>query len=259
MITGLEPLHFSLLKELSKSPAHLAAALRAPRATTRGMRVSSGVHRLVLGERSGHKLVCFDGDRRQGKAWEAFAAEHAGEDVLTRPESDDAHAIAETVRADPLVRELLEGAQCEVPLSWEDSGFRCATRGVDILGPRWLADLKVTTNVEPERLQRHAEAMFWHAQLVWYQRGAAANRIDVKELYLVAVEASPPHVCTVLEMTEGMTELATKTLTRWTERLRQCVECETWPGYAMRPVPWVLRPGRDAEIDELDDEEEGAA
>lgn len=232
---------FSHLKHMARSPAHYRCAVEQPREPTRAMRVGTVVHRLVLGERPGHLVKRFEGEARRGKEWLAFVEANPGAELVTAPEWAEAEDIAAAVMSDPVATALLQGTATEAALEWEDAGTECGTSGVDFIGRGLLGDLKITTNVEPEKWQRHALNMLWHAQVVWYRNGARANGRDVSRgLFLLGVENTPPFVVTALELSEPVIELAEKTIALWLEKLRVCEENDFWPGYVQSPVPMVL-------------------
>jgi len=259
-------LHFSDLKKMALSARQYLYGVNNPIKPTTQMLIGTAVHFHLLGPRHGAKpLVIFEGKRRSGKEWDSFFARNGGAEILTAPEWERASYIAEAILVDPVARARLDGARYEVPLSWEESGFRCSTSGVDIISGAALADLKTTASTHPETWERHAFKMFYHCQMAWYRRGARANGIDCSRgLYLLGVETSPPFEVVELELTEKMIDLADRTLSLWLEKLRQCVlSCpeprafSDWPGYAAASVPWELRKRQreDEESDEDEDEE----
>jgi hypothetical protein len=253
----IEELNFSKLKHVARSGLHFHHGATTTTEPNRGMTVGSVSHFLVFGaQRVGAKpLVKYDG-RRAGKEWEAFAAKHADAEIVSASEWTDAEAIADAVRRDPVAQARLAGARFEVPLTWEDSGFRCSTSGIDIVNAGALCDLKTTTTTEPEAWKRHAFRLFYHCQMAWYRRGAVANGIDVsKGLYLLGVEAKPPHAVVELEMTWRLIDLANRTIDLWLSKLRTYVDSDQWPGYAQNPVPWDVPSWMDHGDGEEEDEE----
>jgi hypothetical protein len=78
--------------------------------------------------------------------------------------------------------------------------------------------------------------MFWHCQSAWYMDGATALCLDANRFYLLCVEASPPHVVTVLQMTEPVLEMGRKQLRLWIEKLLACEASDAWPGYVQSAV-----------------------
>jgi hypothetical protein len=251
-------LHFGYLKHMAKSGLHYLYAVNTKTVPTRAMKLGSLVNHLVLGKPpAGKTLVRFTGDARRGKAWDAFEAEHCGEDIeiLTAPEWDEGEAIAAAIRHDPVAQARLLGGRYEMPLAWEEDGVPCSTSGIDIVNAGALADLKTTTTTEPEAWKRQAFKMFYHCQMAWYRRGARANGIDTScGLYVLGVEVKPPFAVVELEMTEGLIDLADRTLSLWLERLKTFRQSMQFPGYAQAPIPWDV-PGWMIEEEGEDDDE----
>lgn len=233
--------HFSHLKKISDSGVQYLHSLSTPFEASRAMLIGTGVHHLVLGRRPTAKVAFFDGDKRAGAAWKEFAAAHPGYDILTAPEWAEAMLIAEAVKADPVAREYLEDARFEVPLTWEDSGLRCSTTGVDIVQPGRIGDLKTTSTTAIEAWKRQAFSFSYHCQMAWYRRGCVANGIDVSRgMFLLGVDTKPPFEVVVLEMSEELIDLAERTLTLWVERLKVYMESRQFPGRAQSAVVWTV-------------------
>jgi hypothetical protein len=260
--------HFNQLKKLALSPRQYLYAANHEIEPTRAMLIGTIVHLLVLGPRPGAKrIVRFSGPRRQGKVWDEFSAANADAEIVTATEWAEAEAIADAVSADPVARMRLDGARFEVPLTWEDHGFRCSTSGVDIITTRCaLGDLKVTTSTFPAAWERHAFKMLYPQQLAFYRRGATANGIDLSGgLFCLGVESKPPHEIVDLSLSQEMIDFADRSITLWLEKLRVLVEsCPSptsladWPGYAQSPVSWELPAWMQGEA-EADDEDETEA
>ena len=231
--------HFSHLKRLALSGKQYLHAVNTPTVPSPAMLLGTGVHSMVLGGRPEKPVVRFHGDTRKGNAWKAFKAANPGAEILTAPEWDHALQISRAVLADPIAQERLAGARFEVPLAWEEDGIRFSTSGVDILGNGALGDLKTATTTNPEDLQRQAFKMFYHCQLAFYRRGARANGLDVSRgLFLLCVETKGPHEVVDLELSEGLIDLADRTVSLWIEKLRTYRDANQWPGYAQSPVVW---------------------
>ncbi len=233
--------HFSTLKKIADSGVQYLHAVSSPFEPTRAMLIGTGVHHLVLGQRPTSKVARFPGEKRVGTAWKSFLEEHDGYDILTEPEWNEAEQIAAAVMADRVAREYLSGARFEVPLTWEDSGLRCSTTGVDIVQPGRIGDLKTTNTTEIEKWQRQAFSFSYHCQMAWYRRGCIANGIDVSHgMFLLGVDTKPPHEVVVLEMSEELIDLAERTLSLWIERLKVYAESKQFPGRAQSAVVWTI-------------------
>lgn len=234
--------HFSELKQFARSPAHYKARCERTFEPTRAMRIGTIVHHLVLGGAPRRKLVRFDGDARRGKEWTIFLEANPGCEIVTAPEWEEAEPIAAAVKNDPQFIEIIrDGALFEVPVEWEDGGLPCATGGIDIVTPTLIADLKMTSNTEPVRWQRHASSMLYHAQLAWYDTAARA-KLDVqpKRWLVIGCEVEEPYAMTILDLDAAGVEQGKKSIGLWLEHLRRCEDNDVWPAYASSPIPWSL-------------------
>lgn len=273
--------HYSALKAMARSPRHYVHACTKQTEPTRAMRVGTAVHARVLGTRPGQRLAVWEGKTRNDKGYKDWAARQEGAEILTQPEWLDAEGPAEAVLADPVARTILglrndtdatissiaHSTACEigammthtgnpvryeVPLTWTDNGIPYSTSGIDIIGPGYIAELKTTTNAEPEHFQRHAIKMLYNAQLAHYRMGCAASAVHYsadhldgvpwvpKDLYIIAVEVDPPHCVTVLQLTPEVIDHGERCVRAWQERLKVCADSGVYPGYSQSVVPFAL-------------------
>ena len=236
MLASDGTLHYSDLRQFSRSAAHYRHRVTSTYEPTRAMRVGTCVHHLVLGERVDRPLVVFPGDARRGKDWSAFQELNRGVEIVTQPEMDDAKPVAEAVLANRHVQGLLEGAATEVPLKWEMRGVPCSTGGVDILGRNYIVELKTTTCSEPEWFERHAFELLYNAQLAFYTEGARCNGKDITEAIIIAAEVEPPYPVTVFRLTADLLTEGAKSVALWLERYIACRDADSWPAYSQDVV-----------------------
>jgi hypothetical protein len=225
--------HFHDLKRLARSPAHYLAGLGVESEDTAAFRFGRLVHALTLGG----PVHVFEGARRAGKEWEAFAAAHNERDIYKRDEVDAARRVSDAVKAHPIASKFLDGAH-EVPAVWSMYGRKVATRGIDICNPRFICDLKTTSNAEPYTFQRGALRYAYHAQCAMYVDAARDMNLDVQHAFVIAVETAAPYAITVHQLTPRMLEEGRKLVRSWIERLRACEEANEWPGYVQSIVDW---------------------
>lgn len=239
-------IHFSELKQHAKSPAHVRLACERARDMTRPMVVGSITDDMVFS--GGRNVALYPGKVRNGKEWEAFKAANPGKTLCIQSELDDAMGAAEAVLRDPVAARYLDGCEFQRVMQWEAYGLQCAAGiagergGFDALhtGKEYIADLKITSDTEPDALSRHAWNMLWHVQGAWYLDGARALAIRARRFVLICAEANPPHNVTVLEVPDALIENGRKSLTHWTERHRACEAAGTWPGYVQAPVEMAI-------------------
>lgn len=249
-----EPVHFSNLKKMAKSPAHYRSAVVSQFEPTRPMRVGVCAHAAVLGPHSKRPLFVYDGERK-GNAWKDWALEkkaaHQKAELVTIAEWADAQDMAYALMEDPVAGPMLRGARSEVPLRWSDAGIDCETDGVDVLGDGWFADLKFVTTSEPAAFGRHAARLEYHAQMAWCKNACESNKINVSNgVFLIAIETEAPHVVTVHRMTEPTLEVGWRAVSLWMERLRVARNNDFYPGYAQSVLDFELPPWLMGEEDE---------
>lgn len=226
----LDPVRWSNLKNMALSPLHYRARLLAGRDTS-SMKLGRVVHHLLLG---GGEIVVFDGERRAGKIWDAFAAEHADKEIVKASELAEAERIAAAVRDNAEALSLLFGSK-ERLIDWEFCGRKMRSH-LDVLGARWVTDLKTTRSAKPEWFRWQAIKMAYHAQLAAYVDAARYVGAPVEEAYLVAVETEEPYAVTAMRLTERALEDGRKLNRLWMERLLSCEATGEWPGYVQSIV-----------------------
>lgn len=246
----IEPIHFSTLKLMAKSPAHV---LNHKRPDTVSLRKGRHFHRVLLGQ-DGYKIW---GGKRQGKPWLEFKAANPDTELVTLNEHSVAEEMAESVRRHPEVQRLglLEGIK-EQLIQWEWLGLKCAGTP-DIIAPhRHLVDIKSARDASPDRFQRQGRWLAYHAQLWNYRHGCMLNGLCDENLpvYVIATEPVPHYETTVFQLTERALEKGGRLCRLWMERLKGCIELGEFPGYASGIVEFDVP---DADMDGFGFEDEG--
>ncbi len=234
----MDPLRFSRLKLMGKSPAHYAAYVPQE---TGAMETGTAADRLLLG---GGPVLAYPGAVRRGKEYDAFAAANPDALIVTQKEGAIAYGIAEAVTACPDAMRLLTGIRQHTML-WDFNGRPC--RGTpDVRGDGFLTDLKTGETSDPRFFPFKVRRFAYHAQMSFYETGVAlANLPPVSESYIVAVEQAPPHVVTVYRLTAATIELGARLWRLWLEQLQVCEASGAFPPYSQSIV----------DLDLLDDNE----
>jgi exodeoxyribonuclease VIII len=229
----MDPLRFSRLKLMGKSPAHYAAYVPQP---TGAMETGSAADALLLG---GQKVLAYPGPVRRGKEYEAFCASNPGALIVTQKEGAIAYGIAEAVTSCPDAVRLLTGIRQHTML-WDFNGRPC--RGTpDVRGNGFLTDLKTGETSDPRFFPFKVRRFAYHAQMSFYETGVAlANLPPVTQSYIVAVEQAPPHVVTVYRLTEEAIELGARLWRLWFEQLQVCEASGAFPPYSQSIVDLEL-------------------
>jgi hypothetical protein len=227
------PVRFSHLKAFAKSAAHYRAAVQAGRPDSPTFRNGRLVHALILGGMDA--FAVYEGERR-GNAWKDFAAAHGDKEfIITSADLAKAQPIADAVLADRDAMALLEGEH-EVPVNWTNLGRACSSR-IDVIGRRWVTELKTSVDSSPWRFPHLAVRLGYHAQLSWYQHAARfMGRQDVDAAHIVAVEPVPPYAVTKFNLTPSALLEGEKMWRGWMERLLVCEAANVWPAYSEASV-----------------------
>lgn len=223
------PLRWSSLKWMAKSPAHYRYYLDHPVAETDAMRIGSYAHHLLFG--SPREFAVYQGVRR-GKEWDAFKGSRLSVTILNERESDAAKRVADNLQRSTEAAAVLSG-NVERRISWSLNGRECAgTPDAVSADGGIIADLKVTTDANPDKFYWHAARQGWLGQLAWYSDGLRACELGSPvEHYIVAVESKPPYVVQPFLLTYQAVEMGQRTYRLLFERLLVHEAADHWPGY----------------------------
>lgn len=251
------PARFHHLKEMARSPAHCLASFGSKySADSLAMRIGSGTHAMLFGQ----PFAVFTGkQRRKGtekkpSEWDLFSAQHAGKVIMNAREHAQAQAICAAIKSHEIASRLLfaPGVVHEETITFEQNG-RTRRSTPDARGPFHLAELKSTRNAEAKAFCRDARYRFYHAQIA--DQSAAIEALTgkrPKEVYVIAVEQTWPHVVTVFQALDRALELGRNLCRDWLDRLLLAEETGLWPGYAEQVVPLEIWEdfGDDEEVDD---------
>ena len=204
----------SLISTFLKSPnlAHqmITGSYRPPE--TAAMRFGTRFHALLdpEGRFAERHQRGPDVDRRT-KAWLSAEAEAqaAGIELVSADDWDALHAMAASVRANPIAASLLDGAEHEVGfrMKAQQGAFQVQCR-TDILH-RWshLADLKTTADVDT--FSGSVATYGYHRQAALYRWivSHACNGALLPFSFIVVEKDPPLHRCRVIELAEDYLSL----------------------------------------------------
>jgi exodeoxyribonuclease VIII len=229
---NVEPLRFSRLKLMGKSPAHYAAYVPEP---TGAMETGTAADRLLLGG----EVLSYPGQVRRGKDYDAFCERNPGALIVTQKEGAIAYGIAESVTKCADAMRLLTGVRQET-IYWDFNGRPC--RGTpDVRGDGFLCDLKTGETSDPRFFPFKVRRYAYHAQMSFYETGVMLAKLPpVTQSYIVAVEQAPPHVVTVYRLTDNTIELGARLWRLWIEQLQVCEASGAFPAYSQSIVDLEL-------------------
>ena len=244
--------NWSNLKNMARSPLHYFYGKQHQREDNTTLARGRGVHTATLEpEKFDSEYVIFPGKTRRGKEWDAFKEEHADTTILKAEERDKVWAAAEAVRRHPEARALMRSGVSEQSYKWIDaeSQLPCKCR-VDWVGDV-LFDLKSTGDVEARKFGNIAARLMYHGQLAMYADGSGHRG----KVFIVAVEAEPPHDVCVSEVDEDALLAGRELYTGMLKRVVECRASGVWLGrYPERTVLSLPR-----YIFEDDEQEDGTS
>jgi hypothetical protein len=231
------------LKRMRQSPAHFYGLQLDPHRPqseqTPAMRAGTLMH-LALFEP--HLLATLavrpadlDGRTKEGKAW---AAEHAGRQIVSAADLATAKAQAAAVRSIPEVSALMRDGAPEQSAFWIDpeTGELCKCR------PDWtspagegviLVDGKTCQDASADGFGRAIWNFGYHLQAAWYSDGfTAATGLKVHGFVFAAVESAWPHAAAAYMLGDDVLEAARRENRRLLNTYAECKRNGIWPGYS---------------------------
>jgi hypothetical protein len=199
------------------------------------------------------RVVVYEGGARNPnfKKWQEFQEAHAGKHIITPTQLRSVEGMRKALEAHPRAMELLDDGVQEQRIYWDIDGRPCAGTP-DVVKPRRgkkrLVELKTCQSSNPKRFAKKALWQGWWAQVSWYQTGLELCREyehgPVDEVFIVAVESSPPHPVTVYRVRDSALRRGEEQWREWFSVLKHCEATNSWPAYATE----------DVDLEDLDDD-----
>lgn len=262
---GLNGVNWSTLKNLGKSPAHYIHGITERGADSEARQRGRVLHIAIFEpERYSRDVIVYP-EARRGKAWDAFAAKHAGKEIITSRMSDTVTALASTVRNSAMAARYVSGGLPEHTIQWryrsphvehiEGHEFDCKGRLDFVAECGAIVDLKASRDGSPGGFAREVMRYEYHAQAAFYADGYEAMTGIRLPFVFVVVEAAAPHVVQVYRVPDEVLELGRERYQRLLAHLAVCRKEARWPGYAETEMDlelplWASRSADDESIDE---------
>jgi exodeoxyribonuclease VIII len=238
---AMPAINISTLKELKRSPLHYRHALANPKQSP-ALTLGTAAHTATLEpERFGRDYAIWtyrtDSGRmspRTGKKWEEFCTVHAGKTILTEDESEEALAIAKSVRSDPIAAKYLEAGEPEVTMNWRLGDRPCKGRvdWLTRLEGDVLVGLKSARSVEPFMFGAAAARLGYALQWAFYRDGYEAATGRVPRMVEIVVESAAPYAVVVYDIPEDVIEYGRDEYQQLMAVLERCERENHWPGPA---------------------------
>jgi|SRR5215471_1890294 len=219
------PLRSHVLLKMDAPLVARAALLGEEEEPSAAMDKGSTCHAILFNTQT---VVVFPGERRTGKAWEAFEAEHDGCRIVTKGDYELASRMADAIRRDAFARPLLEYATFEQTRMFKLDDRLCrATPDIVGRGEAHIVDVKTCKSAKPERFRYNARDYGYHQQLAWYKRAVPA----AKDCFIVCVEKAAPYAVSVFRLSPRCLAKGDALNMRAFQRFRECERTGHWPGY----------------------------
>ena len=231
---ALEALSASGAKLLRKSPLHYMADRQRKRVPTPAMIFGTVVHTLALEpEREAFVVKRHNWASKEGKA-EREQLEASGLPILSEADADRALAIHAALLCDDKVCALLNAADKEQPMIWEQHGVRCKAKA-DAIAPGLVIDLKTTLDAGPQEFARSIAAFGYFRQAAHYLDGYEATKGErAKDFVFIAVESQAPHAVALYRLDAASIAAGRLEMRRAAAVYRECIATGEWPGYSRK-------------------------
>lgn len=244
----------SMLEVFRQSSVEFAAQFvfgTMPRpAPTAAMRLGTALHALVLEPDKWGDLIAVEPmlDRRTKLGKEAslsFESATVGKAVITGNQYDAAQRMAESVRAHPAVRAVLDNPACvrELAIRANDpeTGLPLKCKP-DVRVPAWLLDLKTAANPSPDGWVRQAANLGYARQAAHYRHVLRCGLdVDCRFAHIV-VQSSEPWECACYYLEDSDLSHAHEQNAMTLNRLKACYESGVWEAPQNREILRVKLP-----------------
>ena len=236
----------SAIKAGRASMMQMHYAMTTPRDTdapTPAMRWGSLAHAALLEPaRFAASVAVWEGGRKAGKEWTAFAEAHQGKEIVTPDELARLEAMQAAARANGDARLFMSRvAAVETPLVWESvHGVGLCKGRPDCVGDGFIGDYKTARDIDPRRLFSQFAGLGYAHQLAWYRDGfQTISGKSVTSCWILAQQSVPPYECGVIEIPQtvldaalgaGVSEGGEDTCVAIARRYRACEACGSYPG-----------------------------
>lgn len=211
-----------------------------PRRASRSMELGTVVHGMILG--TGQPVTVIDApDYRKKDAQQARdAALAAGEVPMLPHEHAQAEAIVQAVTEHDTAAALLDGADAEVSMYWQDPDLGIWLRGRmdgynQLFSTPTIVDLKTAADAGPDRFAKATADFGYYMQAPWYCEGLAdalnCDPADVDFVFIV-VPTTPPYLPMTYRIDPSDAERGRDRNAIAREMWRDCVRTGVWPSWS---------------------------
>ena len=230
---GLKAISATLLKHMSKSPAHARAFEEGLFESTASQDAGTLAHLLTLEpQKLGAQVAVWEEGDRRGKAWQAFKEANATKLIIKPDELAEAQAKARAVRAHPEAAKLLTQGEAEVTIRWEVDGLPAKSRLDWLKSSEAIVDLKFSKDSSVSGYPREALRYGLPLQAAFYTDAVKAKTGLELPFYVVACEPGPVFAVTVFRVPLDVIEFGRSQYRKALRQYEWCREKNEWPAYS---------------------------
>lgn len=206
--------------------------------------IGSAAHAAILG--TGPDIVCVLGEWRS-KAVKEEVQQWRDKGAIPLHDGDyrSVFGMVGAVTRHPVASALLDSCPHREASAYRDADGLYLRCRFDAIGPDGIVDLKTVQSAEPEAFARKAVDLGWHQQAAWYRDMAQALGVTDGPFRFVAVEKTPPHLVSIIELDQATEQLGREANARAIDTWQQCRALDEWPGYPSQIItitapPWAF-------------------
>lgn len=212
-----------------------AEAIRRNRKPSASMNLGKAAHAHALDTGPQLHVWEFDGRTKAGKEERAALADDIASEALvavTADERDRINGMAEVLRAELEVRDILDNSRHEVSAFWQERGVWCRAR-YDILGDNLAWDYKTSQDSSPRGFEHAMSTFGYHQQAEFYRRGLLAfdHPAAAEPMRFIVQETQEPYLIQVHTCDPLAIEVAAALNDHAIDVFGACNPTGEWPGY----------------------------
>jgi len=222
-----------------RSPAHA----RVEKEESNAMKFGTAFHCALLEPHAFRDRFVRGPVDRRGKKW-TEALEQYGDALLTEADYDNALALRDALRDEPVIKQLTGGGTMrEVSAFSTDPDTGLPTRArFDCYAPDVAigCDVKSTEDARAYQFRKRVGGLGYHVQEALYTDTWKREGGILKSFAFIAIEPKPPFAFKIYDLdadavAEGRA-IAQKALALW----RKCLDANHWPAYPTKPETLTL-------------------
>ncbi len=227
--------------QLKKSPYHFYHRKNFAKKSTDQQLLGSALHALILEPNVFANNYCIAPNiNKNTNEWKKIkkAAIEANQIVITEKQFEEITIIANYVKQEPTAAKLIDGAQYEKSIFWEnqETGILCKCRP-DILHTNMICDLKTAADASESAFKNAIYNYGYHIQASMMQEGVeAVLGHKINDFIFIVVEKEEPFSTAIYILDEYAIEKGREDFHSTLQRYKECRDKNEWPGYPIKEI-----------------------